>query len=218
MLLRFLSLLIFLPVFAYSQTSIELRYGMNRAIWRIDDRILEDNTYTLDRIICGIGVDIPITKMFSIKPEIGYVQKGNRYIQQDTSSKENFIDKMNYIELPVQLKFNLHYEQFTFYLSAGPNFSYAINGTNYYSRLTKTDYYQQEVKINFSDDIFRKAEVGILLGTGVSLPIWKLRLGVDVRYSNSLTNLLDENSQYPFKAFNKVIQLCGLVGIPLSWD
>lgn len=156
--------------------------------------------------------------MFSIKPEIGYVQKGNRYIQQDTSSKENFIDKMNYIELPVQLKFNLHYEQFTFYLSAGPNFSYAINGTNYYSRLTKTDYYQQEVKINFSDDIFRKAEVGILLGTGVSLPIWKLRLGVDVRYSNSLTNLLDENSQYPFKAFNKVIQLCGLVGIPLSWD
>ena len=218
MLLRFLSLLIFLPVFAYSQTSIELRYGMNRAIWRIDDRILEDNTYTLDRIISGIGVDIPITKMFSIKPEIGYVQKGNRYIQQDTSSKENFIDKMNYIELPVQLKFNLHYEQFTFYLSAGPNFSYAINGTNYYSRLTKTDYYQQEVKINFSDDIFRKAEVGILLGTGVSLPIWKLRLGVDVRYSNSLTNLLDENSQYPFKAFNKVIQLCGLVGIPLSWD
>ncbi|MBK7225509.1 MAG: PorT family protein [Saprospiraceae bacterium] len=218
MLLRFLSLLIFLPVFAYSQTSIELRYGMNRAIWRIDDRILEDNTYTLDRIISGIGVDIPITKMFSIKPEIGYVQKGNRYIQQDTSSKENFIDKMNYIELPVQLKFNLHYEQFTFYLSAGPNFSYAINGTNYYSRLTKTDYYQQEVKINFSDDIFRKAEVGILLGTGVSLPIWKLRLGVDVRYSNSLTNLLDENSQYPFKAFNKGIQLCGLVGIPLSWD
>lgn len=218
MLLRFLSLLIFLPVFAYSQTSIELRYGMNRAIWRIDDRILEDNTYTLDRIISGIGVDIPITKMFSIKPEIGYVQKGNRYIQQDTSSKENFIDKMNYIELPVQLKFNLHYEQFTFYLSAGPNFSYAINGTNYYSRLTKTDYYQQEVKINFSDDIFRKAEVGILLGTGVSIPIWKLRLGVDVRYSNSLTNLLDENSQYPFKAFNKGIQLCGLVGIPLSWD
>ena len=218
MLLRFLSLLIFLPVFAYSQTSIELRYGMNRAIWRIDDPILEDNTYTLDRIISGIGVDIPITKMFSIKPEIGYVQKGNRYIQQDTSSKENFIDKMNYIELPVQLKFNLHYEQFTFYLSAGPNFSYAINGTNYYSRLTKTDYYQQEVKINFSDDIFRKAEVGILLGTGVSLPIWKLRLGVDVRYSNSLTNLLDENSQYPFKAFNKGIQLCGLVGIPLSWD
>ncbi len=218
MQLRFLSLLIFLPVFAYSQTSIELRYGMNRAIWRIDDRILEDNTYTLDRIISGIGVDIPITKMFSIKPEIGYVQKGNRYIQQDTSSKENFIDKMNYIELPVQLKFNLHYEQFTFYLSAGPNFSYAINGTNYYSRLTKTDYYQQEVKINFSDDIFRKAEVGILLGTGVSLPIWKLRLGVDVRYSNSLTNLLDENSQYPFKAFNKGIQLCGLVGIPLSWD
>ena len=218
MQLRFLSLLIFLPVFAYSQTSIELRYGMNRAIWRIDDRILEDNTYTLDRIICGIGVDIPITIMFSIKPEIGYVQKGNRYIQQDTSSKENFIDKMNYIELPVQLKFNLHYEQFTFYLSAGPNFSYAINGTNYYSRLTKTDYYQQEVKINFSDDIFRKAEVGILLGTGVSLPIWKLRLGVDVRYSNSLTNLLDENSQYPFKAFNKGIQLCGLVGIPLSWD
>ena len=115
-------------------------------------------------------------------------------------------------------RINLHYEQFTFYLSAGPNFSYAINGTNYYSRLTKTDYYQQEVKINFSDDIFRKAEVGILLGTGVSLPIWKLRLGVDVRYSNSLTNLLDENSQYPFKAFNKGIQLCGLVGIPLSWD
>jgi hypothetical protein len=217
-LIIFVSFIFLSPIILWSQSVIEIRYGLNRAIWRLDDRILEDFTYTLDRQVASIGINIPIHKMFSLHPEIGYVQKGNKLILRDTAGSYTYTDKLNFIELPILLKFNFKYEQFTFYISAGPNIAYALNGKSIYLEQTSTVSFTQEDKILFSNKEFKKTDFGLLLGTGASVPIWKLRLGVDIRYSYALTGVLDERSIYPFKAFSKGIQLCGLIGIPLSWD
>ena len=217
-LIVFVSFIFLYPFLSWGQSVIEIRYGLNRAIWRLDDRIFEDFTYTLDRRIASIGINIPIHKMFSLQPELGYVEKGNKLILRDTSGTYTYTEKLNFIELPVLLKFNFKYERFTFYISAGPNVAFALNGKSDYLEQTSTSSFSQEDKIDFSAKEFKKSDFGIILGTGASVPIWKLRLGVDIRYSYALTEVLDENSIYPFKAFSKGIQLCGLIGIPLSWD
>lgn len=201
-----------------AQNTMQIRYGLNRAIWRLDDRVLEDDTYTIDRNVVGLGVDVTLSKMFSICPEIMLVKKGNKFLQRDTITEYTFINKMTYVEIVVPFKFNLRYDQFTFYLSAGPHFARGTNGREYYEERTKNNFFIQINDINFSANVYNRSEFGLTLGTGLSIPIWKLRLGVDARYVYGISKVNKDGFQQDFNAYNKGIQLAGFIGIPFVWD
>lgn len=80
----------------------------------------------------GAFVNIPVSKQFSIQPEVLYNQMGARDVISNSPIENGNVkvqDKvtMNYISVPLMVQMR---PMDKFYVEAGPEFSYFINGKN----------------------------------------------------------------------------------------
>ncbi len=144
--------------------------------------------------IIGIGIAVPIeislTDMFSIQPEIMYLQKGAKLaIDVAGVAKIDASQKLNYLEVPVLLKVNfLKDAPLGISLLAGPSFGYALSGTNVVtasgSSIPATN---QTTDEDFKD--FARFELGLHGGINLGFALGSGKIILDARYLFGLSNL-----------------------------
>lgn len=125
----------------------------------------------------GLFSSVLFSKKWTAQFELLFIQKGSKYIGHPDLGDLNYYRlQLNYMEVPVLLQF--HYKNFTF--EAGPGFSYLIH-------------YKEE---DVSGDItgyrpFNKYELSYNLGINYLIIH---HLGVNFRYSNSISSIRDHLS------------------------
>lgn len=162
----------------------------------------------------GAFVNIPISKQFSFQPEVLYNQMGARdvaYSTETTTGATTVKTKgeskvtMNYISVPLMVQMRPIDK---FYIEAGPEFSYFINGktkgeatvASTTGGVTTTTRTSQSDDIN--KDNINKFNFGLGLGLGYDITN---NIGISARYTNSLTKI--EKSRPAAENNNRVFQL-----------
>lgn len=162
----------------------------------------------------GVFVNIPISKQFSLQPEVLYNQMGAKdvaYSTETTTGATTVKTKgeskitMNYISVPLMLQMR---PADKFYIEAGPEFSYFINGktkgeatvSSTTGGVTTTTTNSQSDDIN--KDNINKFNFGLGLGLGYDITN---NIGISARYTNSLTKI--EKSRPAAENNNRVFQL-----------
>ncbi len=178
----------------------------------------------------GVGYSIPVKpngiSLFSIQPEILFVQKG---FKVDAQGEFIFVEQLslinthqeytvNYLEFPVLAKYELGSDNFRFSFYAGPSIAFGLGG-KYKAVATRTTEGGTEQFINTEGSIkFYKSkntsdinfdhnvDVGLQVGVGITL---FNKVMVEARYGNSFTDLNEER-----ESKNRLIQL--ILEVPIA--
>lgn len=172
----------------------------------------------------GVGFNFPINKMFSVQPELSFVQKGFKeeagFSEGALTVKAEDTYKINYLELPVLARATFG-SNTKFFLNAGPSFGFGLGGKYKYdfsvSYQGQAESNSGDAKIKFGDnddeeseDIYvdNRIDLGLQFGGGVIIAD---KVMIDIRYGLGLSDLIDDQ-----KSKNRVLQFT--VGIPLSFN
>lgn len=164
----------------------------------------------------GAFVNIPLSRQFSLQPEVLYNQLGARNVMSstETTTADNTNVKtlrearttLNYISVPLMLQLK---PADNFYVEAGPEFSYFINGKDKSENTITTTPDGGTTTVNrtstsetIDKDIINRFNFGLGLGLGY---YFTPNLGISARYVNSLTKI--EKSRPAAENNNRVFQL-----------
>ncbi|MCR4396711.1 MAG: PorT family protein, partial [Candidatus Saccharicenans sp.] len=134
----------------------------------------------------GISMEIGLPGPFSIQPEVLYVQKGAKISFSEEGITGTFKANIDYIEIPVLLKYNLVTGGLTRpSVYVGPYFGF---NTSAKFVLSVTGYPDQTEDIK--DDI-KNTEFGAVFGVGLTQKLGLFRITLDARYDLGLSNILE---------------------------
>jgi len=149
----------------------------------------------------GIHGEYLFSDAISISTELNYRQKGFTLNQ---SNDFNFLGievpigvkaetKLQYIDVPVFLKYRLNKENVSFYAEAGPSIAYGMAGEIDLKASALIDLNLPSEKINFNNDGYKRLNYAANLGLGAETNISETIRGYAVmRYSYSLNNILND--------------------------
>lgn len=164
----------------------------------------------------GVLVNIPLSEKFSVQPEVLYNQLGSRSVLSSTdvttgatNVKTKNEDKltMNYISVPLMLQMR---PTRNFYIEAGPEFSYFLNGKTTGDRTitTTTGAVTTTQSVSHSEDVNKdnvnKFNLGLGLGLGYD---FTPNIGINARYVNSLTDMRTSKPEGTDPLNHRVFQL-----------
>lgn len=164
----------------------------------------------------GVFVNIPLSQKLSLQPEVLYNQLGSKSVLSSTNvtdgattvkTKNDYSTTLNYVSVPLMLQMR---PTKNFYIEAGPEFSYFINGKNKgESRVESTtagvtSTTTTSVSETIDKDDIKKFNVGLGLGVGYDITH---NLGINARYVNSLTNIETNSPKGDDALTNRVFQL-----------
>ncbi|ASK32660.1 hypothetical protein CEY12_03085 [Chryseobacterium sp. T16E-39] len=162
----------------------------------------------------GAFVNIPLSKQFSVQPEVLYNQLGAKSVLSSSEvttgattvkTQRDFKTTLNYISVPVMVQFK---PVDNFYIEAGPEFSYFIDGKNKgettVTSTTNSIATTQKTSVSetINKDDINRFNFGLGLGLGY---YFTPHLGINARYVNSLTKI--EKSRPAADNNNRVFQL-----------
>lgn len=164
----------------------------------------------------GVLVNIPISEKFSVQPEVLYNQLGSRSVLSSTdvttgatNVKTKNEDKltMNYISVPLMLQMRATRN---FYIEAGPEFSYFLNGKTTGDRTitTTTGNTTTTQSTSHSEDVNKDSVNKFNLGLGLGLGYdFTPNIGINARYVNSLTDMRTSKPEGTDPLNHRVFQL-----------
>lgn len=164
----------------------------------------------------GVLVNIPISEKFSVQPEVLYNQLGSRSVLSSTdvttgatNVKTKNEDKltMSYISVPLMLQMR---PTRNFYIEAGPEFSYFLDGKTKGDRTvtTTTGNVTTTQSISHSEDVNKDAVNKFNLGLGLGLGYdFTPNIGINARYVTSLTDMRTSKPQGTDPLNHRVFQL-----------
>jgi hypothetical protein len=127
---------------ANAQVSFGIQAGANLATTKSE--FTSAGTKTTNRgktntgFTAGIVSNIPIGSSLSFRPEVNFIQKGGKYSSSQTvsgftsASTENL--SLNFIEVPLNLVYNLNAGPGQFSIGVGPDFSFGLSGRDKYTQ------------------------------------------------------------------------------------
>lgn len=139
----------------------------------------------------------------SVVGELGYTQKGFA-MAESTSFNLLGLDipvgvstdvNLNYVELPILLKYYFKTEGIKLSVEGGPSLSYALNGQLKPRATLLLSYNLPQVDIDFTSEMYRRVELGGNIGIGAEYPIANTggALVANVRYTKAFTNVLADS-------------------------
>lgn len=137
-----------------------------------------DDNNMLTSFNAGLYATIPITSLLSIQPEVLYSRKGSELTYDNVFATGRAKFKLNYIEVPVLLKFNI---SDNFNMHAGPYVAYLIDS----QIKNEADSGAYDFESNFDNDDFNKFDVGLSAGVGFDFDSF----GIGARYNYGLTTV-----------------------------
>jgi len=152
--------------------------------------------------LAGAFVNIPLSRKFALQPEVLYSQMGAKSVISDTEvtagtstirTKRDFTTSLNYISVPLMLQMK---PADNFYIEAGPEFSYFLDGKNKGEQTIATTTagntvtQTQSASESINKDDIKKFNVGMGLGLGY---YFTPNLGINARYVSSFTNIANNS-------------------------
>lgn len=198
---RFVGLFMFIfqSHFIIAQISVGIKTGLHLGDARVEglaDNFLPDPTVYAGGIVGGI-VEIPMLNGFSFRPEIQYVQKGFQAMEQigiteiDIPVGAGLKTRLNYVEMPLLIKYSTGSEKAKFYAVAGPGFSYAAQAWVRPVVRTIIDFTLPRQDLDLSANMYRRWEASAIGGIGGEFKAGNGKIFTDVRYTYGLSNLFD---------------------------
>jgi hypothetical protein len=130
----------------------------------------------------GFVLDYGFTKLFGIKAEILFQQKGEVY--KDAHSSAKFKIYFNYITLPILFRVSHSFGNFTLSGGAGPYVGYALNG-----KLVGIEPDNNSSKLEFGKDKSRRFDAGLCIDMGGGFKLGPGTLFLDLRYDLGLMDI-----------------------------
>jgi hypothetical protein len=142
----------------------------------------------------GIFTTFPLKNNFSIQPEINYLAKGRMNEGLGISSTTEVDYKFHYLQVPLLLRYSAQAtDKCNIFLNLGP----------YASALLKTETKSTPGTENLSsEEDAKKADIGLLMGGGFSIPVRKINLEFDLRYEMGFTPLDNQPDDFRTKALS----------------
>jgi hypothetical protein len=164
---------------------------------------------TIRGFTAGIGFNVPVGKhnLFSIQPELVYIQKG--YLAEyytGIASTTISHHLLNYLEMLVLGQVRFGTERIKVFATAGPSLAYGLNGRYAHSSTNGifSDYSGRtlfrKAPANASPDVryldpayFNRLDLGVQAGLGIGMAAGPGALQVEVRYGHGLTHFFKGN-------------------------
>lgn len=182
---------------SFAQIGLGIKGGVNFA--NLSGTDAPPNSKTLMGFAAGGYLEISLPLLFTIQPEILYSQKGTTFDQGFFGVNIKTTEKLNYLEIPVLVKYSFPVPVLKPSLYAGPAMGILL------SAKTKTE----TVGLSREEDIKSQTtstDFGLVVGASAHVAI----ITLDVRYTSGLTTI-DKNGTT--KGYNRVWSI--MVGIPL---
>lgn len=175
---QLLSLCIAIGTMTFAQSTDGPKFGI-KAGGNLSS-ITGDDTKSKFGFYAGALVNVPISEVFSIQPEVVYSQQGAKAKDNYdfagytiTNMKQN----LSYINVPVMVQYNATPE---FYLEAGPEFGFLVNAQ------AKGDINGSTYKASNKDSL-KTFNFGLGIGLGYR---FTSQLGINARYTAGLTDIV----------------------------
>ena len=159
-----------------------------------DNEISNDDIDSNAGLQFGAVSNFKFNEMFSIQPELLYVQKGYKIEEDGSYIKAKF----NYMEVPVLAKIAFGSEQFRGFVTGGPTMGYWASGKS----SVKLDSFEASEDYEF-EDTDNRFELGASFGVGTAFKMGSGELNLDVRYGLGFTGLFETEGNET-KARNRV--------------
>jgi len=140
------------------------------------------------KILAGVLFPLKINEIFTVQPEVFYVQKGSEKVREESSARVT--TKLNALDIVLLSKFYLgNTGSLKPHLLFGPFVSFLLSGTYIYG----------DGDFEESIDDYHKLEYGYTVGVGSDVFFGKMKLSIDLRFSHSLTDV----HNVPTRIWNK---------------
>lgn len=171
-------LLITSLVIGFSVFSQSFHGGITAGV--VGSQVAGDNFsgYNKGGLYAGGWVSLDATERSGLKMEITYFQKGSRENPTEKNGYQQYLLRLNYIEMPILYQYKLN--RFTF--EAGPSAGFLMGHYEEAGEQVISDY----------QGYIKPAQVTIQINLGVSMKI-NPKLGVGIRTNDSLWNVYSEN-------------------------
>ena len=200
---KFSALFIAILCFNYinAQVSVGFKIGSNFADTRVNGLIqnLAPEQTVFTGFTTGIVVETYVLDNLSFRPELNYIQKGFTIAQSldvellgiDMPVGAKARTRINYVEIPLLLKYNIGTENAKAYIIAGPNVAYAVNAHLRPIATLLIDFNLPRINIDLSNEIYQRWELSGTLGAGGEVKAGKGKIFGDARYNIAFTNMLN---------------------------
>jgi hypothetical protein len=195
----------------------------------------EETTKYNSGLTLGAGFNFALGEVFSIQPELLYVQKGFKMSEDDSYIKTHF----NFIEIPVLARASFGSETVKAYVNAGPSLGYGLNGKSSFKFSGMGVTVSGTEKIRFAEEPdnggeedvtyldpkeVNRVDLGLQFGAGVGFQAGPGSLVLDLRYGLGMSNFYktqtvkNNNVTITTEGFGKSRTLAFTVGyaIPLG--
>lgn len=134
----------------------------------------------------GAAVNYGFSDMFSLQPEVNYIQRGGKI--SSTVTDDYSAMTTNYISVPVLAKAQFGGEKFKGFVVLGPYAGYWAGGKNRTSILGEESKESIDFDNNIDDDGYKqnRIDLGINGGLGMSYAIGRGNIFLDARYGFGL--------------------------------
>lgn len=148
--------------------------GLNLSTVSVSDGYSGYTYSSLANFNLGAFLKIPVTRHFSIQPELYY--SGEGYKDVDQSTGYTYSEHINYLNIPVLAKYTF---PVGFFLETGPQLDLKLNAKQ------KEAGYTTDVSTDYNS-----AEFAWAFGAGFKIPM--APVAVDLRYNFGITNIYND--------------------------
>lgn len=191
-----------LPLFAQTQIQFGAHAGLHINKVQIDgisESWLPENRYWTG-VNAGIHAEIQLTDQLSFRPELNYVEKGFRVREGFEFDLFNIpipigaeaITRIQYVEVPLQLKYTLLDGPVQPYFFGGPHVSYAVDGRIDLRANLILDFNIGSFDIDVTNDLYNQFEVGGLAGAGISVQAGRGNVFIQGSFQHGFTDMLND--------------------------
>lgn len=176
---------------AHAQASFGFQAGLNVANLQVsdDDPIdeLGDEQPRLG-LTAGIVADIPFTPSLSFHPELLFSQKGERYSAGDGEFEATLTAQINYIEVPLLLRYALPIGQngLTIGLEGGPAVAYKVSAGLACSGDIPDEFCSEEDELD-------RTTTALDVGGAIGVTVGAGPFSVGGRFTQGITSINDED-------------------------
>ena len=192
-----LALCFLFTAYSIAQIGLGIKGGVNFA--NVGGSDAPPGAKALTGFAAGGYIEISLPLLFTIQPEILYSQKGTTYDQSMFGTNFTITAKLNYLEIPVLVKYSFPVPVVKPTLYAGPAIGILLSAKGKVEALGQSQ--EEDIK-----DQTASTDFGLVVGASAHIAI----ITVDVRYTLGLTTI-DKNGST--KGYNRVFGI--MVGIPL---
>ena len=184
-----------------AQISVGAKIGANFADTRVDGLLgnLAPEQTTFTGFTAGVMAEIPMINALSFRPELNYIQKGFTVSQSfdvdligiDMEVGAKARTRINYVEMPLLLKYSIGSDAAKVYAIAGPSIAYAANAELNPVATFIVDFNLPSIPINLDNNIYNRWEISGVLGAGGEVKAGNGKVFADARYNLGFTNMLN---------------------------